>query len=325
MARRKEVDRTARKALAAVAMAFAPATDIPRERVLIRSAIVSLLMAFAQDRFTENEAIKEISQHGNLPELRKKVAKDLFKRLISQGILRSAEDKQKSTYQFETNFADKIYKQQKKVDQLIAAVIDNLFDTDKLPLDIRPKLHRTLILVLARLMEKYGMHYACQLVGKVGEIPIIEQRKDLVNICSTAITNDISKYVDAEIMTEAITQLFVEKNPDFTSFVFALTQQYYYLRLLGLDGGLNVLSNDRFNNSKFFLDTNLVISFLFEDPIHKRSMFELLELGIQLHISFHVTEITLEEFRRVIEYHDLTPNYVPHSIRELSTCSVVYC
>ena len=249
MARRKKIDREARKALAAAAMIFAPATEVPRERVLIRSAIVSLLMAFGQDVFGQDQAIKEISQHGALPELREKIAARLFKQLISQDIIKQVDGRKQPAYQFDVDFVKKTHEQQKEIDQLIEAVIDKLFEIDKLPAHIKPKLRRTLILVLARLMEKYGTQYACQVIGKVDRAPIV-QREDLIDICNATMSSDVSGYIDTEIMVEAVMQLFIERDSHFTDFVFALTQQYYYMRLLGLEGGLNILSEDRFGNSK---------------------------------------------------------------------------
>jgi hypothetical protein len=72
------VNRPSREALSAAAMAFAPATDVPRERVLLHSAISSLLKIFENVSFDETEAVDAISANGTLPELRPDLARSLF-------------------------------------------------------------------------------------------------------------------------------------------------------------------------------------------------------------------------------------------------------
>ena len=56
-------DQARRDLLAATAIAYAPATDVPRERALIQSAVSSLVGVFGDSRFTESQAIAEISKH----------------------------------------------------------------------------------------------------------------------------------------------------------------------------------------------------------------------------------------------------------------------
>ena len=92
---------------------------------------------------------------------------------------------------------------------------------------------------------------------------------------------------------------------------FSLTQCYYYVRLLGLDGGLAQLAEERFHGAEFFVDTNLLLAFLFEQSRHHRSALELWELCKQQHISLHITEATLDELRRLIGHF--------RGIKEIST------
>ena len=124
-----------------------------------------------------------------------------------------------------------------------------------------------------------------------------------VAICRRAMVDSPIPVFTPEMMADAIAELFARREPHFAQFVFSLTQCYYYMRLMGLDGGLQQLSADRFQGAEFFLDTNLLIAFLFEHSRHHRSVLELWELCQQQHISLHTTESTLEELRRVADYH----------------------
>ena len=301
MREKKYYDLAGREALAAAAMAFAPATEVPRERALIRSAIVSLLLNFGDSGFKRSEGIKAICGHGNLPELRDEIGQVLFDKLVSDNILQAEEPEKEGKFRFDTEFSKNAYEEQDRIDTLIDKVISDLFETGKLPHAVIPRLRQELLSVLARLMSEYGKEYAYQVAGRTEE-PIVVQRKELIAICQRTMSKKMGESVTADEMAAAITELFGRKEPHFAAFVFALTQNYYYLRLLGLGGGLEYLSEDRFRGSRFLLDTNMLFPFLFEESRHRRSVLELMEIAEQLNISLHETEITLEELRRVVEY-----------------------
>jgi len=291
-----------REALAAAAMAFAPATDIPRERALIRSAIVSLLLNFGDETFDRDEAVDTISGHGALPELRREVAEPLFDKLLSENIVRTVEDGKTEVYQFDEVFAKKTYEEQDIIEKLVGRVISDLFDTGRLPRVQIPQLRKELLIALARLMKEYGEQYAYQVTGRA-EKPIVVPHDELVGICREAMSKDITKFIDPNEMADAITELFVQSEPHFAKFVFSLAQNYYYLRLVGLAGGLESLAADRFSGSIFLLDTNMLFPFLLKESRHRRSVMELVEIALQLNISLHETESTLDELGRVIDYY----------------------
>ena len=302
MSKKKDYELAYRDALAAVAMTFAPSTDVPRERVLIRSALASLSFEFGKDAFNRRGAIKAISHHGNLPELRENVAESLFGQLLEKQIIHSQDDNGKTNYKLDSIILRKTHEEQKHINELIEQIISDLFEVGRIPKTVIPELHQALILTLARLMEKHGNRYAQQIAGRADE-PAIVRREQLVDICKNSMSKTVSRHVNSEAMADAITELFKRRESHLTSFVFSLAQHYYYLRLLGLDGGLQILTDDRFRKTTFFVDTNLLIPFLFEESSHHRSVLEFVEITLQLEISLHVTEMTLEEYRRLIEHY----------------------
>jgi len=285
-----------REALAAVAMAFAPATEVPRERALIRSAIISLLLTFGDKVFTRNKGVEAICRHGALPELRREIAESLFEKLLSANIICAGSGDDTGDFRFDEEFAKKTYDEQDRINGLVDHVISGSF-----PHEVIARLRKELLAALAQLMKEYGRQYAYQIAGRA-EKPIVVQREELVSICKGTMSKSMKKYVAPEAMADAITELFAQREPHFAKFVFSLAQNYYYLRLIGLAGGLEFLSKERFSGSQFLLDTNILFPFLLKESRHRRSIMELMEITQQLKISLHETEITLEELRRVIEY-----------------------
>ena len=301
MARQKDYDRANHEALAAVAMAFAPATDVPRDRALVKTAITLLLLNFSEKPFNRAEAVKVICDHGSLPELRHGLANDLFEKLILAEIIKPQSEKDNPYYKFGEEFSQKIGDEQNRIDNLIEQVIRDLFDNVSFPQNMMYQLRKEMLFAISRLMETYGKEYAYQIAGRI-DAPVIVQYEELVKICQNVISRQMEKYIKPANMAEAIAELFKQKEPHFAKFVFALTQNYYYLRLLGLGGGLATLSEERFKGSEFFIDTNLLFPFLLSESRHHRSILELMEIAQQLNISLYETEITLEELRNLIKY-----------------------
>jgi len=302
MPKPKDYEHAHREALAAVAMAFAPATNVPRERALLRAAITLLLLNFGNRVFNRQQAIRTICDHGNLPELRDDLAGSLLDKLISSAIIRCQSEEENADYRFEESFSRKINAEQDRVDSLIEKVVRDLFDNTSLPQDMMLQLRKEMLLAISHLMEAYGEQYAYQAAGRADKA-ILVQYDELTKICQSAISRKMAQYIKPTDMAAAITELFAQREEHFAAFVFALTQNYYYLRLLGFGGAMEALSEDRFKNANFFIDTNLLFPFLFEESRHHRSVLELITIAQQLNISLHETEITLDELRSVINHH----------------------
>ena len=181
-----------REALAAAAMAFAPATDVPRERALIRSAILSVLLTFGDKEFKREEAVEAICGHGALPELRSELAGSLFDNLVSANIVKGANTDQGLMFRFDEGFANKTYAEQDRIESLIDRVIWDLFED--LPKAMKPQVRAELLAALARLMQEYGNQYAYQIAGRAEE-PIVVQREELVGICRDTMSKDIQAHV----------------------------------------------------------------------------------------------------------------------------------
>ncbi len=300
MASEPSIESARRNCVAAAAMAYAPATDVPRERALLQSAVSSLIGAFGESVFDRQSAIEEISRHGALPELRASVAEDLFNSLCYSRVLRESEENP-GTYSLAEGIAEETRRTTARVDALIDKVVEDLFHDLALSAQAKVQLRDRLMVCLASTMAEYGRQYAYQVAGR-SDNPINVDRDDLTALCDRALSDEALADVPPVRMAEAIAELFAQREPDFARFVFSLTQNFYYLRLLGLEGGLEFLSEDRFSGSHLFLDTNVLIAFLFPESRHHRSILELGELALRLEISLHMTEITLSELDGVMQY-----------------------
>lgn len=156
--------------LAAAAMAFAPATDVPRERALLRSAIHSLIHTYGSSRFRCSEAIDAISDHGNLPELRPEVTRPLFERLQQEGIVQKVEEGEDPYFQLDNAFLARTREEKARVEDLIAKVITGLFSDISLTLDQKTLLIRDVLLVIAEVMARFGKQYAYQVAGRADSL-----------------------------------------------------------------------------------------------------------------------------------------------------------
>lgn len=290
------------KFLAASAIAFSPATDVPRKRALLQSAVSSLFSAFAEGEFTKDEAILEICRHGTLPELRNNTAVDLFNELAEQQVVVSCRDNSEY-YQLSEDMISKTKEETKSVVALIARVLDDLLGARSLNPEERKALEHQVMTVLARMMEEQGTAYACQVAGVRNGGHVVD-RHILGRVCKETLESAGDKAViNSEELLEAVAELFACREEHFSDFVFLLTQNYYYLRLLGMAGGLEFLSEGRFDKAEFFLDTNIVVSLLMTDSRHHKSTIELIETCKEVGCTLTVTEETISEYKWVIDGH----------------------
>jgi predicted nucleic acid-binding protein len=294
-----DMENAQREILAAAAIAFAPATDVPRERALTQAAISSLVAAFGDGTFSRKQAAVEIARHGTLPELRGDLAGSLFDTLFSSGVVIQIEPPDGELFRFAPRVIQGTRETQSQLAALTETVLADLFSDLSLTPANKSVLADQVLLCLAWTMKECGRQYAYQLAGKL-DVAAVVDRDELVAICHRAMPAASIPGVTAERIADAVAELFAQREPHFAQFVFSLTQCFYYMRLLGLDGGLALLSEDRFHGAQFFLDTNILLPFLFKESRHHRSVLEPAELCEQQHISLHISETTIEELRRVI-------------------------
>ncbi len=283
-----------RTCLASIAMAFAPACDTPRDRALCQVGIRALVEAFRADEFSKHDAVGHINRHGTLPELRGRVGTRIFEMLEESGIVEKVSS---NRYRITPSTLKKAESDTSKVASLVLKIVRDLLSDIGLPAD---RLKTILLRSLAETMAQYGHYYASQAISKSGRSPYVDHDA-LLAICTSVIDDEaLAGQLPADRLTDAIAELFAMREDHFARLVYFLAGNYYYLRLLGLDDGLRYLSAKQFRGSDFFLDTNILLAFLFPKSRHHRSVEELSGLRKQLGITLCVSDVTWDEYRGLL-------------------------
>ncbi|MFA5032462.1 MAG: hypothetical protein WC614_05520 [bacterium] len=95
---------------------------------------------------------------------------------------------------------------------------------------------------------------------------------------------------------------FQGSDPVYSSLKFYMTQNFYILKLLGIDPKSRVLSKNAFNNSYIYLDSNVIITGLLSEAEMSRSFQEFYKISQDIGISLYVSEVTKKEIKDVIKY-----------------------
>ncbi len=126
--------------------------------------------------------------------------------------------------------------------------------------------------------------------------------------------------VDRALFESALIAFFQEDDPDYNAIKWNMAQNYFLTKALGLDPNGALLSKEMFENTTFYLDTNVVVQAL--EPIHQRheSFLTFVEACKQINASLLVLQISIDELRHVVEYQKVllskTIDNIPVSMRE---------
>ena len=107
------------------------------------------------------------------------------------------------------------------------------------------------------------------------------------------------KTVDGLSLKIALIHFFEEADPGFAELKWNLAQNYYVAKALGLDSSGKLLTREIFGDGAFYIDTNVLVHSLDPTGRHHKSFESLIESCKQLGIRIHVTQITIDEMRRV--------------------------
>ena len=250
---------------------------------------------------------QQVADYFDRPEaivcLRPDVIERSISRLVRQRVLESVDE---LTETFE--LSDRCVKDLRQSSDGISATLKkstaNLFGKP-ISGEAQKITQRLLLHTLAILMARFGSVYASQLVGH----RLVEKhpsREKLLEVCRESLAKFGDASIDPEDLASAVRRLFEERDPNFSSLVFSFVQFYYLARLLGMDLPVDYLSEDAFKECELILDTNVVVPALLEESRHHRSLLELKSVCDSLGISLTVTESSLDELQRVVEYQKTT-------------------
>ena len=105
--------------------------------------------------------------------------------------------------------------------------------------------------------------------------------------------------VDRGTLGAALLRFFEEVDPSFAELKWNLAQNYYVAKALGLDPSGKLLTREIFGDGFFYIDTNVLVHSLDPTGRHHNSFRALIQSCKELGIRIHVTQISIDEMRRV--------------------------
>lgn len=109
--------------------------------------------------------------------------------------------------------------------------------------------------------------------------------------------------VDAHFLERGMVAFLRDNNPDYDTIKYNMTQNYYLMRLLGLDPEGYLLTKKVFGDAILYIDTNILVNAV-EPSARLHKSFQALSKACKaLGINLRVAQISLDEHRGVVAYH----------------------
>ncbi len=160
------------------------------------------------------------------------------------------------------------------------------------------KYEKPFLLLLANIFARLGEDNVKMILG---ELP---PHKIVTSSYFTSALNSVNKYLkhlDSDYFESAATSFFQDADPDYAQLKWKMAQNYYILKVIGLDRESILFSRELFNNAIFYLDTNIVISALSPEETYHESFIKLSNICQELGITTSVTTLTIDELNRLVE------------------------
>ena len=108
-----------------------------------------------------------------------------------------------------------------------------------------------------------------------------------------------SPEVDEELLGDGLRDFFQESDPRYSTLQLALSQNYFVVKILGLDPDGSALSREIFEDAVFYLDTNVIIGSLAPSQGRKESVKAVVDACHAAGARFAVCQVTMDELRVV--------------------------
>ena len=105
--------------------------------------------------------------------------------------------------------------------------------------------------------------------------------------------------VDEELLGDGLRDFFQEPDPRYSTLQLALSQNYFVVKILGLDPDGSALSREIFEDAVFYLDTNVIIGSLAPSQGRKESVEAVVDACRAAGARFAVCQVTMNELRVV--------------------------
>lgn len=112
---------------------------------------------------------------------------------------------------------------------------------------------------------------------------------------------ELYQNVNGEFFRAGIQQFFKESNPDYNTIKWTFCKNHYLVRAIGLGPQSDILSSRIFENSLFYLDTNIIIPALDSNSIHHKAVNQIIDSLRKINCKIYILSITINELNELIE------------------------
>ena len=289
-------------------LTYSPKLDVPREDAF--EHIVKLALSRTDDRaVTKKEIVKILERTDDLPSLRHKIVNQSLKRLIKSGYVKPIDEKKEFRYSLKESERKRI----KELAQTRGKLLRNCGETLTHQVEkVLPTLTRNqgeaIVLffrkVIFDLFETFG--YRCaQLVCEPSKRQPLMTSNDARNLMKKiALSLGLhNEQLYSKLEAEFISMMTGNLEPDLNTLFFELSQNYYILKLIGIDPQTSNLSKEVFRGYVAYLDSNIIINAILRTKRDYSYFEELISLVKGMGIQLKVTSVTVKEIKRVASYH----------------------
>jgi len=264
----------------------------------------TILNLIIQNRITEfslDQAYESI--HSDLPVRKEEIWNSIQRSLDSQVIELlegNPTDKRLTRFKVPDKIISKINEQCDELKAFLDESVEELF-SGLLTKDNKEPFKDLLLDVVTKMMSKYGYAYAGQLAG-VGDATEFVPLQELKEICKQC----ISQYqleISEDELSSSIGALFDRRDPCLNNLAFSICNRYYISRLIGLDVPIDFIAKNIFEGSTIFLDTNIIMTIAYAREKRHNEFREILKKADKIGIKFAVSEITLAELHRKVQFY----------------------
>ncbi len=171
--------------------------------------------------------------------------------------------------------------------------------------------------LLGRTFTMHGKIASHIISNQNGTIDTLKQfdgfRKDYHSIVLELIPKHLQDKID-----EIFNDFLFNPTPDRSKFFYHLAQSHTLLEILNVDPTLKRLEKEALRDTKFFIDTNVLIYLLFEKSRLSNAIEDIIKQSQKLGVSLYVNEITNEEFNHWLETSKKNVNQIKKIPKKLS-------
>lgn len=217
--------------------------------------------------------------------------RDTVERLEKKGrVIPTEKEQGKTRYRLSPEALNEVGNTRKEASRRLTKVLEELVDRENVDTNkyIEPFLV-SLTLVFSNLGEEYARELTDDSVGSIDQQIGFEEITEQAN----------QKYdIEVSILQHALERFFEVKDPTYDHIKWNMAQNYFVMKALGFEDNLWRLFEEKFGDSVFYLDTNLIIGALEAEHRLHDSVVALAETCDRLDIDLRVSNISLGEFNR---------------------------